>query len=296
MKSHLLALPLLIFPAGAQSVNGGHGLRIGRIQTAELLSFNQKVLYVEFETWVEQLPREHSEGIISSFSAIDENGGKALMTRFVRDHLREMQVSYSLQLELEPDGSGYLATLKPTPSGEGAKAPRGWKMLSPPELPGPQLVRDGDILKVNLYERPTGSQIVEYVRFATRQATTLRDVAPHEAYAEDAEFSISQPKLRANGRSVKLADVETLHGSVLRLKVPGLGNYLVSLKPHPGLDFEYAGEISGDSLNFKVGPNLFRVDCSDRIASGSAAYNVYAVLDGPFVADGSTASLTVPGT
>jgi hypothetical protein len=66
---------------------------------------------------------------------------------------------------------------------------------------------------------------------------------------------------------------------VVWIDVPGQGRYDLSFKPRADQGFERAGEVSEDSLMFSLGGNIFRLDCADRIAMGSATYNIYARKD-----------------
>ena len=281
----ILLIALLALPLAAQSTNS-HGLRLNGVQAAELSTIDEsaeassgraRFLIVQFETWVEQLPREHAEGVFSTFGGIDEQSGKAFIRRVIQDHFRNIQIGYLLAVEADPDGHGYRVAFEDLP--ETSPAPNGWTKVPAEAHPVPQFVRNGDTLKVNLYTRKEQTKLVEYIRFGSPKVKELRDDAPRDAYAADAEFTIAQPRFRANGRSLTSPPIADLHGPVLRVGIPGFGTYVVSLKPHADLGFENAGEVSGPSLTFMVRGNVFRIDCADRIASGSAAYNVYALLD-----------------
>lgn len=294
MFPSLLISALLALPLAAQSSNG-HGLKVGGIQSTELFDLKPldhdqgsrpRVIYAQFETWVEQLPRDHVEGVMASFAGTEETNGKASIGRLILDHLRKVQVGYRLTVESEPEKNGYRVAFEDF---SGTAAPAGWTIVSPPSHPVPQFFQNGDVLKVDLYARPNGSKLVEYVRIGTPGVRALRADAPHDAYAEDAEFTISHPKFSANGLPVTSAQVEDFHSPVLRVRIPGYGSYLLTLKPHP--NFENAGEVSDASLTLMVRGNVFRIDCTDRIASGSAAYNVYAFPD-PSAAASATATIS----
>ncbi len=277
------------FPLVAQTSNW-HGLKASRAQSVVLTTFKQPEqgpdgqplgLTVQFETWVEQLPRDYFEGVYPSVTGVEENAGKATIGRLVRDHFRKVQVGYSITLEAEPNGRGARVSFADLPpvSRILIDAPLGWTAASPAAFPVPQFVRNGDVIKLVLQARALGTRLVEYIRFGTPGVADLRVEAPRDSYAEDAEFNISHPQFRANGRSVAAGAVEDFHSAALRVRIPGFGNYILSLKQHPELGFENAGEVSGNSLTFQVRGNLFRIDCAERIASGSAGYNVYALLD-----------------
>jgi hypothetical protein len=50
----------------------------------------------------------------------------------------------------------------------------------------------------------------------------------------------------------------------------------LSFRPRADQGFERAGEVAESSLWFSLGGNIFRIDCADRIATGSGTYNIYA--------------------
>ena len=286
MNPILLICALVAVPLAAQS--NSHGLKVGNVQTAELTTVDElegtpsgrpRFLTLQFETWVEQLPREHAEGVYATFGGIEEQSGKASIRRVIQDHFRNIQIGYVLTVEADPNARAYRVAFEDLSEATGPAAPRGYTIVPPQAHPLPQLVLNGDMLKVDLYNRPEHSKLVEYIRIGSPKLKELRDDAPRDAFAEDAEFSITQPRFRANGRSLTSAQVADLHGPVLHVGIPGFGTYVLSLKPHADLGFENAGEVAGSSLTFMVKGNLFRIDCADRIASGSAAYNVYALLD-----------------
>ena len=121
---------------------------------------------------------------------------------------------------------------------------------------------------------PAGDQFQKGLRF--------EQIVDHRGggHAEDAQFAFTQTHLKANGSAFDpVALPETLGGPLVWISVPGYGRYVLSFLAHPELGFALAGEVSGHSLIFTVAGNMFRIDCGERIASGSGTYNVYALLD-----------------
>ncbi len=109
----------------------------------------------------------------------------------------------------------------------------------------------------------------------------LHSDAPHVSYAEDAEFAITQPRVRVNGVASAVAALPpAIRAPVVWVYVPGRGRYILSLRPHPALGFEESGETSGDSLTFTgADVGVFRIDTAERIAAGSGTYIVYVLQD-----------------
>jgi hypothetical protein len=276
MNPPLFLYVLLALPLFAQTSNW-HGMKTGPVQLVDLVaSGGPPTQSVQFETWVEQLPRDHAESVTTTFSKVQQNAGRVTVGRVIRDNFRKIEVIYSLTVELEPNAQTFRAIFENSPPEYGPVTP-GWTILSPPIHPVPQTVRKGELLKLVLYARPTGAKMVEYIRIAEPGRQPLREDTARDAYAENAEFNIANPRLRVNGETRAMASVAELHGGLLRVRIPRFGTYVLSLRARPGLDFENAGEVSGNSLMFMARGNLFRIDCSERIAAGSAAYNVYAL-------------------
>jgi len=121
-----------------------------------------------------------------------------------------------------------------------------------------------------------------------------RQEVARDVYAEDAELTIAQPRLRTNGVELASADAAaTLSAPVVWVSIPGQGRYLLSFKPRADQGFEKVGEVAGNSLVFSSAGNIFRIDCADRIATGSGIYNIYARRDS--VADPSERFLVGAG-
>jgi hypothetical protein len=239
---------------------------------------------VEFETWAEQLPRDYAEGFLAGFSGIEWGTNEATIHRFVRDNLRHVYVRYSITVEMLPATGTYRATFGnfngPSPADIPISAD--WKVISPAQYPVPQIFEDGDALALQLYmDNQTAERLVDYIHFIYQAPLHLRKEPARDSYSDDAEFTISQARLRANGIAQQPAAVpEMLHGPMLSVYIPGHGRFVLSFKPHPELNLEKAGEVSGNLLIFTSKGNLFRIDCAERIATaGSATYKLYGIQD-----------------
>jgi hypothetical protein len=235
-----------------------------------------------FETWVEHLPVDYQESIASGFYGVIRDDNKLTAQRFVRDNFRHVYAKYQVTLEMLPEAGKYRVTFGDYPVGADVRLPpsEAWKVVTPGHFPVPQIVEDGETIGLELYQEPrTEQRLVEYVHVG-RLNSMLRKEAAHDSYADDAQFTFTQPRVKANGVAMELAALpETLAGPILWAYVPGYGRYILSYLPHPELSFERAGEVSMNLLTFSLGGNSFRIDCADRIASGSGTYTVYARLD-----------------
>jgi len=66
----------------------------------------------------------------------------------------------------------------------------------------------------------------------------------------------------------------------------------LSFKPRASEVFELAGEAAQNSLVFSIGANILRIDCADRIATGSGTYNIYARKDSTAIAQDAATGVT----
>jgi hypothetical protein len=134
---------------------------------------------------------------------------------------------------------------------------------------------------LDLYtDSSTNQKLVDYIHVGKKGQMALRKEASHDSYASDAEFNLVQPHLKRNGLPQEsAASVESLHGPVLWLDVPGEGRYVLTFQPGTNLGLEKVGEVEGNSLTFMVRGNVFQIESEERIAPGSGAYRVYGRLD-----------------
>jgi hypothetical protein len=215
----------------------------------------------EFETWAEQRSKDYAESVVTGSTGIERAPEKATIHRFVRDNFRNLYLTYTMTFEPIARTDTFRVTFTD----------------SAVPNPVPQILRDGETIALTLAaDARTGRRLVDYVRVGTgimhSRAGVSRDV-----YAEDAELTITKPRLRTNGMEQRAASVPaTVSAPVVWVDIPGLGRYDLSFRPRADEGFERAGEVAENSLVFSLGGNVFRLDCADRVATGSGTYNIYA--------------------
>jgi hypothetical protein len=234
-----------------------------------------------FETWAEQRFPDYVENTRTGFTEIERTAGKTTLRRFLLDDYRNLYVSYETTVETLPDGT-YRVSFGPSSS----KPPRGlsgWTVVSPAKYPLPQVMRDEDSIRLELYSNGaaehTTRKLVDYVHVGRPDRMILHTDVAHDSYAEDAELGLTQPRFRVNGLAQDaVANPDTIRGSALWLYVPGHGRYVLTLRAEAG--FEGAGEVAGNSLMFMgADGNVFRIDTAERIAAGSGIYVVHVLPD-----------------
>ena len=294
----LLALPALAQPSAS------YGTRIGQVQTVFLADIPNTAGIIisgsarfgevpdaarigtptplpkmEFETWAVHRSREFAESVVTGNTGVERVPGKATIHRFARDNFRNTNLTYTMTVEALPGTKLFRVTFSDSAS----------------PTPVPQVLRDGEQIALNLAEDArTGRRLVEYIRVGSGVMPARKDVA-RDVYAEDAELAINQPNLRMNGVEQPSEPV-TLSAPVVQVNIPGQGRYLLSFKPRVAEGFALAGEVAQNSLVFAVGANIVRIDCADRIATGSGTYNLYTRKDSTAIAaeDDRAGNFAVP--
>jgi hypothetical protein len=306
-------------PAVAQS-GLDHGHKIGsniayledspggaQAQTAEILS-NLQIQFSElignargsavpnprpcaaFETWAEQTTSDFAESAGTGVTGVQRTAGKIVMQRFVRDNLRQVYASYTVIVETLSDPGTYRVSFGPPDPPVDISGKADWKLLAPQKYPVPQIMRDDDSVRLELYSNRIASdvtqkvtrRVVDYVHVGRQDRMIFRKETPHDSYAEDAELALTQPRFRVNGATddAVAATPETIRGPVLWVYVPGHGRFILSLHPYEDLRFQEAGEVAGNSLTFTAPDgNLFQIGTAERIAPGSGAYAVHVRPD-----------------
>jgi uncharacterized protein (TIGR03435 family) len=268
--------PKMVFPQIYESsLNSGDPVSINATGTRGLFSTTCPIACAEFETWVEGLPGDYVESVSTELSTVARESGETTLQRFVGDDKRHVYVTYKAMLEPLAEMGTYRVTI-----GDCEPRPSNSKLISPANCPVPQIVRDGGTLALELYsDGATGQRLVDYIHIGQHKPILLRTETAHDAYANDAAFSIAHPRLSVNGVGQESL-AGTIQGPVLWIYVPGHGRTLLSFRPHADLGFDDSGEVSGNTLTFTVGRNVFRIDGAERIASiGSGAYRVYTLQD-----------------
>jgi hypothetical protein len=215
----------------------------------------------EFETWAEQRYKDYAESVVTGSTDIERAPGKATIHRFVRDNFRNLYLTYTMTFEPIARTDTFRVTFAD----------------SAVPSPVPQILRDGETIALTLAADPqTGRRLVDYVRVGTGILHSRTGVS-RDVYAEDAELTITKPRLRTNGVEQRAANPPaTVSAPVMWVDIPGEGRYDLSFRPRADQGFERAGEVAENSLWFSLGDNIFRIDCADRIATGSGTYNIYA--------------------
>ncbi len=239
---------------------------------------------IQFDAWLEKLPSDVAESVTAELSNIERTDSKMSAQRRVRDNLGQVFVSYSVTVEKLPEAGAYRVSFgdSSTPPPTDLRPNEQWKIAAPPQYPLPQIVRDGDEIRLPLYSASGRAELVDYIHTGRPDRMARRNDAAHDAYSLDAAFTLARPSLTVNGITVPSGNVPAmLSGETPWVYVPGFGRFILSFAPHPGL--EWTGEVHGQLATITSGGNLLRIHSAERIAAGDAVYNLYGTLDATLV-------------
>jgi hypothetical protein len=232
--------------------------------------------HAEIDVWVEQIPKQYMESISSGFVNQPDDFDDTPFERFIRDHFHKVYIRYAIKIERTSEPYKYRLTFSPAqspPPSDIAKDPE-WKIVDPP-LPAPQIVGNTEPLSIELFSNPPSTRrVVDVIRVGVGLFRT-RTEGGRDVYADDAEMTLLNPKLKVNGIPANLPSAAKLQGKSIQLSIPAHGTYTLALRPLTP-EMKRAGEIEGQRLTLQIGGDIFRLDCDDSVATGSGIYNVYA--------------------
>lgn len=206
-----------------------------------------------------------------------------MFERFLTDSSRKTYFGYRVQA-MAPEAGYSMVTFSRLPitpelaASAGMTSPQDWTYLGIDEGTT-KLVRVGDVLELELLRNPqTGQKLVERI---TVQPVGLNPPSlnnqVHDFTPDDLELYFSEPKLLVNGAEEPLFGLPRLSAKPVVVSIKGKGSYSLSLTPEP--KFVKAGEVSGNSLSFKIGADTIVLFSTSRIASGRGHYNLYVRHD-----------------
>jgi hypothetical protein len=199
---------------------------------------------------------------------------------------------YDLAIGAGDAANGYVATFQPLSLTvdslpKGLTAGRSLKPLPLPRFPAPQVVRDGDVIELDLMASPDGKQrLTDYIRILSHRPEPEEPVpAKTTAKARDCtfddgpiHFNCDRTRFLVNGQLVDGADYcDGPTGGTFWFVIPGQGRYILSLAPHDG--FFKAGEVRDNVILFQDGHQQYEYRTLRPIVGTGGAFNLYMLHD-----------------
>ncbi len=200
-------------------------------------------------------------------------------------------------LSVAPKGNGkYLVTVQAVSKpfrmvGDSADA-ADYRAEPLASMPAPREVEEGEPFDIDLIHDPqTGDRVFERVELAHDSAggffqhlhTQLNE--RHMRFAlwlngflgiSDGRLRLNSPKLSINGAQVLQDDGLELTGRGLFFYLPGKGRYVIVLDPRHESRYTRAGSANGNTLEFTLEGNEYRIESQGSIA-GSGSHPIWVL-------------------
>jgi len=223
--------------------------------------------------------------------------------RVVQLRPKKIYFGYEVAVEAREDGR-YDVRFAPLPA-EMSDLGRqdldeGWLAAPLPAYPNAQTVDNGEVIALDLMENPeTGQRIVDYLTIgddALRTETLdgpARDFTP-----EDAWIRIMEPLVTVDGEVIEPTRNFSggISGAIAWIYTPSHGRYLLSLAPRKAQGFELGGEVRLGTMKIETGGSRIELNCSEPIATGKQAYNLYVLHQPAFRSPKSYAKFLMGST
>lgn len=170
------------------------------------------------------------------------------------------------------------------------------------EYPESVFVQEGDTLALDVLVNPqTGVKIIDLIKVAIVKEPQLDSVSGSEGsinqtsmmsenqspadFTVDAiELKMTASNLLINGRSSSLSEKDSLgygvKGTLIWFYAPNHGRFILSLAPRDGYNFQKAGTIQGNKINFTFGGNQYDwISISPILPIGSRPWNLWVLYD-----------------
>jgi hypothetical protein len=193
-------------------------------------------------------------------------------------HDRSAKLFYGFEYQAEPAAGGsYRVTISPLQTADIQSnvfvVTAGIALL--PQIPAPRLVVDGQALDVDLY-RSGSERVFSRLQFSAKPFHG----APQPPRQQQFALTMENPKLYRNGQQVA-DDGGSSSGATLWFRLAGLGRFLIALDPAQNPAFVKAGTVNGNSLEFQIGGDQYRIACSKPMATGPSR-DIYVYHDPEF--------------
>lgn len=254
-------------------------------------------------------PAAEQGGIIGSIQTTKE---KNIFSRAFVDQQRGKYFGYDLTVETITEGKQYRLSFKPLSSlpedittyteslaslNQRNAQTQKLKSLPLPKYPEPQTVDDGDTLAVEvLVNQQTGAKIIDLIKvvgsYNQNSADTSKNSLPLLLEAKDFEadkvrLKIFSSKLSINGQPVASQSESSrlgFGGAVIWLYLLGRGRFILSLVPRLGFNFQKAGEVQGNKINFSIGGDKYEwISGEAVVTSGDEKWNLWVLHDKSYV-------------
>jgi hypothetical protein len=156
-----------------------------------------------------------------------------------------------------------------------------WRPVFLPSYPGPQVVRDGDTIALDLLTTADGQQkVVDYIDIS---CNAPGNPAARDASLDDLQIALTDPTVYVDGtRFPGPAKGAHLNGSLVWFYLPGKGRFILSVIPRQDRGFVLAGTIHDKVIAFAFGNSRYEVKNTATVFGSGRLCNLYVLNEPSF--------------
>jgi len=186
---------------------------------------------------------------------------------------------YDLVIALGDSANSYVATFQPLSVGR--------RVTPLPQYPAPQVVREGDIIELDLMVSPDGKQrLTDYIEILGR----VPESAPAVTTAEPRDFTLDDGPVKVDASRMSIwingqkfqgkVGFTKKSGATFWIVLPEQGRYVLSLIPQEG--FVKSGTVRDNVISFEAGGQQCELRLMSPIAGAGKAWNLHVLHDQAF--------------
>jgi hypothetical protein len=175
--------------------------------------------------------------------------------------------------------------------------------LSPtalPKYPGPQLVKSGDTIALDVLVSSDGKQkIVDYIQFSAAASAPSTGIS---STTEPKDFTLDDGPIKTDFEGFVLINGHKFEGptwfdkkpgSTLWFSFPDQGRFVLSLVPHAG--FQKVGRVRDNVVSFEADGQQYEVWMKSPIVSSGGTWRLYVLHDPSYQPEHSSLHMKLDG-
>ena len=292
-KILLLALGLLLWPAPGTAQEDTRRHLVVPLAEGGFVAFKSETAWAG--TTKTSAPIQELNGEFRSQAFIDEN---RVIHRVLVDAAGKYVFGYDLLIQTGAASKTFIIAVKPLDSQVENKLLKSSPDAQParvatlPQSTEPQILADGDSFALDLLvNQNTGVKIVDFVKVSFDRSNLWDDnprTLPRDFTLDAVALKVVDFRLLIDGNLVAAGKPGTnFSGALVWCYVEGHGRFIVSLVPREGYQFQKAGIIKENRIEFTVKGHRYEWLSNSPILPSAGTWNVWVLHDPKYVPFGS---------
>ncbi|MGI9036084.1 MAG: hypothetical protein ACR2GD_08605, partial [Pyrinomonadaceae bacterium] len=211
-----------------------------------------------------------------------------IIYRILKDDKNKIYFGYDLEVKEASEKGKYTVFIKPLSSESAKKSAgvEGYKSNTLPKYPDAFEVNEGDTIALDVMENPnTKEKVVDYIKVFYKPAMMTDFFAGkmpiRDFTMNDVELKLTKFEFFADTQSI-LKSGSSASGTNLTLYLKGKGQFIFSLFPREGYDFQKIGAIEGNKILFKYNGVNYKIVSGEPIGGSGGHWNLWVLHNSNF--------------